>query len=143
MVQAIAFLINDGKQFAGLSGIRVSRTQQAGYCSFHRSQGSAKVMRNGIKQCGFQPFALPFCLSLTELFDSTRAFNGDANQGSQSLQRLTRELRARNRQAANGADPQSHGNEILTLHSVRSHFVMQKAIFVFSSSIWAAPKPER
>ncbi len=65
-------------------------TQQAGHRRFHRGERGAEIVGDGIQQRGLQPFALPLGLRLAELFDGTRAFDGDGHQTAYGIERLAR-----------------------------------------------------
>src|SRR5437016_3752496 len=64
VIQAVALLIDDRQEFVGLWGIELGGCQKTRHRGLHRGQRSAKVMRDGIEQGGFQTFALLLRFSL-------------------------------------------------------------------------------
>ena len=65
-------------------------------------------MGYGVEERGAKVFALAGGFGETELLDGASAFDGDGDEGANGFERLAREHRTGNSQAADGADAEAH-----------------------------------
>src|SRR5258708_39746597 len=127
VVKAVTFFVNDGEQFASLRWIRGGRGKEAGHSRFGGSKWSAKVVRGGIEESGFETFTLPLGFGLAELLDGASPFNGDGDEASNGVQSLPRKFGAGDAQAADGPDPEAYRDEIEPQLSIHRNFVPEES----------------
>ena len=76
-------------------------------------------MGNGVEERGAKAFALAGGFGETELLDGASAFDGDGDEGANGFERLAREHRTGNSQAADGADAEAHRDKAEAIGSHR------------------------
>jgi hypothetical protein len=52
-IQTVALFVDDGEEFAALSGVGMLGREQAADSGFHRSERRAEIVGNGVEQSGF------------------------------------------------------------------------------------------
>ncbi len=126
MIQAVAFLVDDGEQFLAVMRIDVAQVpgrEQAGDRGFDGGQRSAEIMGDGIKQGGFQTLALALGFRLAELLDGAGAFDGDGDRLPTASSVCARKRAPGNTQAGDGTHAQANRNEIERLLRLDRRFV--------------------
>jgi len=143
VVQPVAFFIDDTQQFVSLRSGNFPAGKQACYRRFHEVKGRAEIVRDGIQPARTSAALLVFRLRLAELFYGSRAFDMRWPQAADGVERL-RESLARKYQDSDGPHAETYWGRVNTPATTRWSFhPRRKAVFIFSSSRWAAPYPDR
>src|SRR6185437_5027292 len=106
MVQSIRFFVDDSEQFIFLRSLEATG-EQTRNGRFDRCEWCAEFVRNGVKNGGAQFLILPGRLSLSDVLNSTRAFNRDGYQCRERLKAFVRQSRSGNANCANRSNSQS------------------------------------
>ncbi len=122
LVEAVAFLVDDGQQLVGL-GSGFGGREQAGDGCLDGSERSAEVMGDGIEQGGFEALAFARGFGFSEFLDGACAFDGDGHQGAQGFEGAEGEEAAGNANTADGAGAGADGSEGKTQAGVGKRLV--------------------
>src|ERR1700676_804096 len=110
-VQSVTLLIDDVKELVPLHLVESGAGKKTGNRSFHGSERSSEVMRNGVQQRGFQAFALAGCFRFPHHLYRVRPLYGNSNESAQRFERLPRQHGSGNTDAAENSRTNAQRSE--------------------------------
>src|ERR1700722_2910072 len=122
-IQAVTLLIDDGEKLAFLRIVQARVGKQVGDGRFDRGKRSAEIVRDRVEQRGAQTLSFPRRFGLAKLLDGAGALHRYRDQRSQRFERLPRQNRAGNSQAADRTHAHAHRNETKAAGNVQDRLL--------------------
>ncbi len=103
-VEPVAFLVDDGEQFAAILLRDLRREKQSACGTFDRGERGAKLVGDGVEHEGAELLAFFACFAPGGVFERLRAVEGDGDQAADGFQAFRGECGAAQEKQAAGAD---------------------------------------